>query len=63
MGLGTWRSIRHHHNPEMGAHGVSQMDPARSEKDAASREQGELVLPNKSLFCYDYRRHKGTSSL
>jgi len=43
VGLGTWRSIRHHHNPDLGAHGVSQMDPDRSGKHAAIREQGELI--------------------
>ncbi len=43
VGLGTYRSIRHHHNPEVGSKGVSQMDPARSSKHARIREQGEHI--------------------
>ena len=50
VGLGSWRSIRHHHTPEQWNARQSIMNPWRSPMHAMLREMGKLVKKNSNIF-------------
>ncbi len=50
VGLGSWRSIRHHHTPRQWNAEQSIMDPERSPMHAILRDMGALVRPRYNIF-------------
>lgn len=50
VGLGSWRSIRHHHTPEQWNARESIMNPERSPMHAILRDMGKLVKKRFNIF-------------
>jgi hypothetical protein len=50
VGLGSWRSIRHHHNPAIWTGDESIMDPARSPMHKILEKMGRLVKERYNVF-------------
>ena len=50
VGLGSWRSIRHHHNPTIWNGRQAIMDPARSPMHRVINEMGSLIKQRFNIF-------------
>lgn len=50
VGLGSWRSIRHHHTPEQWNARESIMNPEKSPMHSALRDMGRLVKKKFNIF-------------
>lgn len=50
IGLATYRSVRHHHNPKMMLHESSYMDPPNSDFHRSCERMGALVKKHVKIF-------------
>ncbi len=50
VGLGSWRSIRHHHNPEFWNGKDSVMDPEHHQMHRVLKEMGSVVKEKYNIF-------------